>query len=680
MRRFKARIRTLPYTFLMAFFLFAFVLDAAHTNPIFDYNQGSTAQAEERYFDAIELYKASLEKNPAYIKPLLGLGECYFALGEYEEALIYIEKAEKMRKGDPEVLNLKGRVLIGLGRFKEAEETFRQVLDSEPNNPGAIMGAAELEIAGGRPNFAASRYAQVLSLDPKNRRAILSLALVYDYLGEEKKAQEHIERALQLHGEVPQVHYLAAKYYFNRNNYKKAETYAKNALIRRKDYPEATLLLAYTYIESGEYEKAQMELEHVLSRNPENHLLWYTLGLAREKRGNWNEAITAYMRALHIRSEDEITRYALEDLIIEKLPVEDQRREGIAEFHFQRGRGYERNYFFSKAVAEYRRGLKIAPAFKEGRLLLADMYRKLGYRAKYLAELQLLAREGDVSQDIKDSIENYNSILEDSVARSWDVDQMQLGMERRNYTFSIFALRSMDNTFTHPQTSMVLAKALQSALEHKEGIEFSGPPEKTESFSRAFEKAREDGSQYFVLFSANEPERYINLTATIHLARTGSTVMELSTFKSGNNRVKDAISYITEEISHSLPLRGEILKRDFSSGLINLGRYDGVEEEDIFNIVQRNSTVLDATSMDVVVDEENILGTFTVTRVDDLVSVGVVDKTLFYDLIDVGDEVFPMEEQRAEGEQNGESDSEDTDGPNEGPAPVSLYRDILEIP
>lgn len=675
-------MRISSYTVLLGIVFFALVVQLGYSNPITDYNRGNTAQAEERYFEAIEHYKSALEKNSAYYKPLLGLGECFFALGEYEEALMYTERAEQIDKRNPEVLNLKGRILIGLGRFTEAEETFMQVLAREPNNPGAIMGTAELEIAGGKPNFAASRYVQVLNLDPRNRRAILSLALIYDYLGEDNKAVEHIERALQFHGEVPQVHYLAANYYFNRNNYKKAETYAKNALLRREDYPEATLLLAYIYIESGEYREALEELEQVLSRNPENYLLWYTLGLAREKLENWNGAITAFQRALHIRSEDEITRYALENLVIEKLPIEDTRRAEIADYHFQRGKGYERNYFFKKAVEEYRRGVKIDPSSKEGRLLLADMYRKMGYPAKYLAELELLSREGDVSQDIQDSIENYTSILEDSVSRSWNADQMQLAMERQNYTFSVFTIHSKENTFTHPQTAMVLAKALQSSLEHREGIEFSGSPKQAEGFSQAFKKAREEGVQYFLIFSAGEPERYINLNVSVHLARTGSQVKDLSAFRTGNNRVNNAISYISEEIAASLPLRGEIVQRNFSSGLINLGRYDGVKEEDIFNIVQRNSTVLDARSMEAAVGEENILGTFTVTRVDDLVSEGVVDKTLFYDLIDVGDEVFPQKgskDDETNQDEQEEPDSETSGSNGNDQAPVRLYRDILEI-
>ena len=46
------------------------------------FEDGERAQAEESYARAVELYKASLVRNPSYYRPMVGLAESYFAMEE----------------------------------------------------------------------------------------------------------------------------------------------------------------------------------------------------------------------------------------------------------------------------------------------------------------------------------------------------------------------------------------------------------------------------------------------------------------------------------------------------------------------------------------------------------------------------------------------------------------------
>ena len=130
------------------------------------YSQGRQAQQASDNFKAIELYKSALQMNPAYVEPMIGLAETYFALGDYQEALSFATAAQQYDQSNMSILDLEGRALIGLGDFTRAKSLFDQVLASQPNNMGAQFGLAEIKVATGEPLSAAADFQNALSISP----------------------------------------------------------------------------------------------------------------------------------------------------------------------------------------------------------------------------------------------------------------------------------------------------------------------------------------------------------------------------------------------------------------------------------------------------------------------------------------------------------------------------------
>ena len=188
---------------IAGFFLMISIL--LHADPVSLVALARNHQADENWFTAIENYQEALRENPSFLLAWHGMAECFYALGEYDQALSHVDEALRLRKDDPELMNLKGFISIGRGEIAEASELFSKVLSAWPNDIEARFGLAEIELHTGRISSASGLYREALARNPDNRKALLSLALLSQESGNRTAARDYLEKALQYHGENPQV-------------------------------------------------------------------------------------------------------------------------------------------------------------------------------------------------------------------------------------------------------------------------------------------------------------------------------------------------------------------------------------------------------------------------------------------------------------------------------------------
>ncbi|MAG13209.1 MAG: hypothetical protein CMN78_01295 [Spirochaetales bacterium] len=625
-------------------------------------NRGFSALAEGRSYEAIEYFKSALQQNPRYLEPLIGLADSYFALGEYEEALAFVKEAQVLDRLNFALLSLEGRIRIGLGEFAVARELFSRILVEEPNNVDAQFGLAELEIAFGRISNAALRYEEALIISPNNRRALLSLVLLFDEAGETDIAEVYNQQALKYYPDNHQVQLVAAEHHMLQDEYALAEFHANVAIELNPGYLDATILLGNIYLVTGEYENAISIIESILAENRDESILWYALGIAYSKIGFIDEAINSYARALMVQPDDEISRIAMENLIMHNLAIDDPIRDRYAKYHFEAGdRLLQRNYM-ERALLEFRRGLVLTPRSKDSRLKYASLYNTLGFRGKYLTELQVLRDLGYDDDDITDRIEITESLLRDSLTSRWDVDQYAL--HRRRYKIPVYF---QDSSMYHFLGDVEAAEYFRHLLVRYENIDVPTTIIPVKSFSQAFRDARLQQADFFIILTMDEGTRHFGVRCELFGSSTGTLLAAHSALRTGNNRTTQALSTTSGEIVGRLPVSGQIVKREFDAALVDLGTMDGLESEAQFFIVRREGVKLRQDALGFDFEQDDILGTMTITQTDELISEGVIERNPFFDLINPGDVLVPMTPDDA-------TDLESTDR-----IPFELYRTILKI-
>ena len=87
------------------------------------------------------------------------------------------------------------------------------------------------------------------------------------------------------------------------------------------------------------------------------------------------------------------------------------------------------------------------------------------------------------------------------------------------------------------------------------------------------------------------------------------------------------------------PASDSALEREFDDGLIDLGRYQGIEEEQELLIIKKGRLDLATETVGFAYAEDDVLGSFRVTNRDENVSEGKITTKGFFDLINPEDEV-----------------------------------------
>ena len=208
------------------------------------YNEAVELQNDENWYTASQYFIEVVNSNPAFSDAWFRLADCSYHLGEYDLAFQYLESAEKYEKDRSEIKNLKGMILLALGRTEDARQIFNEVLKKYPNDIDAHFGLAEIELYDGKFSGAENQYAEALKRQNSNRKALLSLALVCAETKRYAQSEKYLRQAMQYYSGEPEVHYLAAIIYTMKGDYKDAEKHARIAVEIRGGYEQAYELLA----------------------------------------------------------------------------------------------------------------------------------------------------------------------------------------------------------------------------------------------------------------------------------------------------------------------------------------------------------------------------------------------------------------------------------------------------
>lgn len=607
------------------------------------YNTGKDAVDAGNYFLGIEKYKAALAVNPHYLDAYKGLAESYYYLGEYDEALRNIASGKKYNKNDVFLLNMEGRIWVVKNNLDRAKTFFQAVLAREPNNIEAMTGIALLDVAAGRTRYAAKQCEDALKLNPTHRVTLLSLAIIYNSLNDAASAEKYLELAAKYHSNNALVHYTAGKFYYTHNNSFKAESHLKTALGLDGNFHDARMLLGNLYIIKGNYSRAIEILPALLAADMHNTYAHYSQGIALWKNGDIDFAIEKLEQAFRLKPDDEIIRLTLEK-VITQLPAGSQKREDYAGERLKQGKLFEARNLYTPAMLEYRKSIKLYPSFKAGNLAFAGIFKKRGFPMKYLSKLEMIrekminGKPDSSDRFVLDEIEYFKSRAIGSVAEKWGIDQHNHDI--RSHIISLFYTPA-GNSVIHPLSDGIVAEYFRDVLDGygKLLLEREIPLE-VSSFEQAFRQARAEKSDFFLVFSFDESERAFTGQCILYLSRTGTELARFRVERTGNDRIRDALLRLGNNLNDLLPLRGVLLKKEFDTGVIDLGTIHGLKKDDVLLIVKQGRVALRTDAIGFSYNKEDVVGEITITQADEAVSEGTLKKNSFYDYITAGDEVL----------------------------------------
>ena len=609
------------------------------------YDQGRLAMESENWYDASEAFLESLKINPSHGESMAALGECYYYLGEFDQALSWVRKGRTFARGSMALANLEAFVLIALGRLDAADSVIKEVLSKEPYNREALFASAELDVARGRASDAVGRYREAARRYPDDKRALLSLALVLGSLGDKEGSRTYAARAVLAHPEDPRVHYYAAYLDADAGRLENAARSLETSLRLRPGYSSARSLLASVRYRSNRFEEAARLADEAIAADRSDSAAWYLKGMSYVRMGRSSDGRSIFAAALSMDPADEFLRAALEDLLLSTTPIESPDRIPWADWHFSRARDYLSRNLSDQALFEYRRGLRLNPYALERRNY-AELLRLRGYPSRHLEELRFMQDLGKADRAVNDAVESYDSLLYDALHRRWRIDPVQV--VSRHWKIAILSITAQSGS-VHPDAGAVTASYLRDLLAHEGNIQSVDVELRQPSFSSAFRAAREAGSDYFMIVGVSESGRDLTLKGELYVARTGSPAAAFSSYRTGDERLRNASRGIVEKIVAALPFRAVLIKRNAGLALMDKGKMDGVVLGNTYEIVRKGAMSVKNEGIGLVYAPDDVVGTLVVDGVDEQVSSGVLARKGFFDRIALGDEVMLVPAKGEEG-------------------------------
>ena len=602
------------------------------------YNEAVELQNDENWYTASQYFIEVVNSNPAFSDAWFRLADCSYHLGEYDLAFQYLESAEKYEKDRSEIKNLKGMILLALGRTDEARQIFNEVLKKYPNDIDAHFGLAEIELYDGKFSGAENQYTEALKRQNSNRKALLSLALVCAETKRYSQSEKYLRQAMQYYSGEPEVHYLAAIIYTMKGDYSDAEKHARIAVEIRGTYEQAYELLAQIVYLQHRYSEVIDLCDFIISRNRNSSAAWYLKGIAQSKLGNSDDAISTWDTGLTINPQDGLMRMMLELTAKNELDLDDARRKQWAAYHLNNARQYDSRYDKAGSTYEYQRALILDPSNTAARLAYADILELNGMHELYLDQLKFVQEntEKDISTELKDTIEAYDSLLNNTLAKRWKVDAFYLDKIRWN--IAIFYTENT-STFNHADSDRLTALACGDVFSGVAITSVKTQVTPVSGYGEAFKNARANNFDYFVMVSLSEGEDDVSLSATMYSGRTGTETFNEKYYATGNNRFPTVLRRFRNSVLEKLTVRGKILNRNGKTVLIDLGRSENIVKDAEFKIIRKGAVKTADSGSGLFFRDDDVVGMLVVTEAGEEVSEASITSHGFYDRINEGDEL-----------------------------------------
>ena len=161
---------------------------------------------------------------------------------DFDSAAKLAEQADTAEPNQPQVLNLRGAILLEQQKYDEAEGFFKEALKVDPKFREAQFNLADVPFRNKDYTKARDRFQALLKQTPggdKNQAAQLinfKVFLTYLLEGKDSRAQKLMEQ-FQFSGDTPALYYAEAAWQFKHDNADKANDWIASA---RKIYPSAS--------------------------------------------------------------------------------------------------------------------------------------------------------------------------------------------------------------------------------------------------------------------------------------------------------------------------------------------------------------------------------------------------------------------------------------------------------
>jgi tetratricopeptide (TPR) repeat protein len=247
--------------------------------------------------NAASYFGRALTLEPAYMPALNNMGSVAYRQHKYADAIAYYKKALSQAKNeDPEIHTNLANVLRDSGKFDQAIDHYRQAIKQKPDYANAYNNLGMTLYLIGRLPDALVEVTKATNLREDYAEAYYNQGLIYKKMGRNKEAI----RACQL----------SLKY--ETNPVYQDDTRKLIAQLSAASPESDHIAAGMIFLAKQKWSQAEQEFRQAVNGGAgADAIAWNNLGLSLAKQSKYEQAISAYKKALSLKPQFAQAHYNL---------------------------------------------------------------------------------------------------------------------------------------------------------------------------------------------------------------------------------------------------------------------------------------------------------------------------------------------------------------------------------
>jgi tetratricopeptide (TPR) repeat protein len=288
---------------------------------------------QERYAQAVPLYRKALALNPTMPGLRMNLGLALFKAGELKEAIPTFDSLLKSQPpSSPEAERLTillGMAHYGLDEYAAAIPYLKEATASDPQNLPFRLVLAHSCLGAKQFQCVLDVYHEILMLNAESAEADMLAGEALDEMQDHDGATEQFRAAAKANPHEPNVHFGLGYLLWCQSQYEEAAQQFEAELANLPNNAQALVYLADTNMKMNHPEAALPLIEKAIRINPGMELAHLDLGILYADAGHRDDALRELKVAVKLSPNDVKVHWRLARL----YQAMGRKDEATAEFH-----------------------------------------------------------------------------------------------------------------------------------------------------------------------------------------------------------------------------------------------------------------------------------------------------------------------------------------------------------
>jgi len=212
-------------------------------------------------------------------------------------------KPPRIKKLEPWELYNKGISLFTLGKFKEANSCFDNILKIEPHDIEALLYKGIVFGELNKYDDAINCFDEIIAINPKMVEALYCKGTTLNRLEKHNEAIECFNKALEIDPRNASVWYNMGNSYYRLKVFDKALHCYDKAVENNPQHINAWIQKGFSYGSLEQVDEAIQCFEDAIKLDPKNAKAWFSKALAEDEIGRTNDAAQSFRNFVMLEPE-----------------------------------------------------------------------------------------------------------------------------------------------------------------------------------------------------------------------------------------------------------------------------------------------------------------------------------------------------------------------------------------